>query len=133
MWSGGDRHRDRSRGRAAHGGSRARPGRGGAEMNAEKREGSSRAPGLEQLRLGLSNPGTFDEGVEAARNACVAGAPLAAAAITAAAWYDNPFTGPPALRAWRQRLGPLPLTLEAWLDALVPSIAAETDGACFSP
>lgn len=58
----------------------------------------------------------LDEGIEAARNACVAGASLSAALITAAAYYDNPFTGAPALRACMLRFGPLPLTLEAWLS-----------------
>jgi len=57
-----------------------------------------------------------DEGIEAARNACVAGASLAAALSTAAAYYDNPFTGAPALRACMLRFGGLPLTLEAWLS-----------------
>lgn len=57
----------------------------------------------------------LDEGVEAARNACVAGASLAAALFTAAAYYDNPFTGAPALRACMQRFGGLPLELDAWL------------------
>ncbi len=64
----------------------------------------------------LSHGALFiDEGVEAARNACVAGASLAAALITAAAYYDNPFTGTPALRACMLRFGALPLQLEAWL------------------
>lgn len=57
----------------------------------------------------------MDEGIEAARNACVAGASLAAALITAAAYYDNPFTGAPALRACMLRFGPLPLAPGAWL------------------
>lgn len=55
-----------------------------------------------------------DEGVEAARNACVAGASLAAALITAAAYYENPFTGTPALRSCMRRLAALPLSVERW-------------------
>jgi hypothetical protein len=49
----------------------------------------------------------FDPGVEAARNACAAGASLASAAITAAAYYDNPLTGSGALVACLRRLGEL--------------------------
>lgn len=62
----------------------------------------------------------LDEGIEAARNACVAGASLAAALVTAAAYYDNPFTGAPALRACMSRFGGLPLALPAWLSEAAP-------------
>jgi hypothetical protein len=79
------------------------------------------------LEAALAAPALWDEGVEAARNACVAGAPLAAAAITAAAYYDNPLTGGRAMLAARARFAPLPLQIDAWLAALVP--AAQPDAA----
>ncbi|MGC4087088.1 MAG: hypothetical protein QM756_04130 [Polyangiaceae bacterium] len=68
----------------------------------------------------------FDAGVEAARNACVAGASLASAAITASAWYDNPLCGAGALRECMQRLGALPLELSAWIEAFSPRVHPET-------
>lgn len=68
----------------------------------------------------------WDEGVEAARNACVAGAPLAAAAITAAAWYDNPLTGGRALLVALARFAALSSNLDAWLEALSPAPHGET-------
>jgi hypothetical protein len=68
----------------------------------------------------------WDEGVEAARNACVAGAPLAAAAITAAAWYDNPLTGGRALLAALVCFEALSPRLDAWLLALAPTRHRET-------
>lgn len=70
----------------------------------------------------------WDEGVEAARNACVAGAPLAAAAITAAAYYDNPLTGSRAMLAAHTRIGTLSLRagLNAWLAVLEPAPQDET-------
>jgi hypothetical protein len=73
----------------------------------------------------------WDEGVEAARNACVAGAPLAAAAITAAAWYDNPLTGGRALLAALARFQVLPARLDAWLTALCPAPHQDTGEADF--
>jgi hypothetical protein len=79
-----------------------------------------RSDWLSRLTLELTRAETFDEGVEAARNACAAGASLAAAVITAGAYYDNPFTGAPALRACMQRLTGLPLDLAAWRRALEP-------------
>lgn len=75
----------------------------------------------------------WDEGVEAARNACVAGAPLAAAAITAAAWYDNPLTGSRALLSALARLEALPAKLDAWLAALAPAQHPETGDPEFVP
>jgi hypothetical protein len=75
---------------------------------------------LSRLAFELTRAETFDEGVEAARNACAAGASLAAAVITAGAYYDNPFTGAPALRACMQRLTGLPLDMAAWRSALEP-------------
>jgi hypothetical protein len=69
------------------------------------------------LVAALSEPALFDEGVEAARNACVAGASIAAAAITAAAWYDNPLTGLGALHGCMDILAGLPPSLAAWRDA----------------
>jgi hypothetical protein len=88
----------------------------------------TRAAWLEQLWHELAQPACFDEGVEAARNACVAGASLAAAVISAGAYYDNPLTGAPALRAAMQRLAALPLELDAWLTALAPKLLPEASG-----
>jgi hypothetical protein len=75
----------------------------------------------------------FDEGVEAARNACVAGASLVAAWITAAAYYDNPFTGLPALRACMARLRGVGLTLPAWHAELSHPEAVERADAPLVP
>jgi hypothetical protein len=90
------------------------------------------------LQAELERPGHFDEGVEAARNACVCGASLAAAAITAAAYYDNPITGLPALRACMLRLDGLPLgppaqVLDAWRVALQPHVLAPCGTRPFTP
>ncbi len=90
------------------------------------------------LQAELERPGHFDEGVEAARNACVCGASLAAAAITAAAYYENPLTGTPALRACMERLAALPLaaseqSLEQWRAALRPSVLAPCGTRPFTP
>lgn len=71
------------------------------------------------LEAALAADVLWDEGVEAARNACVAGAPLAAAAITAAAWYDNPLCGGRALLGAYARFAALSDQLEAWRSALV--------------
>lgn len=85
------------------------------------------------LHDALQDEALWDQGVEAARNACVAGAPLAAAAITAAAYYDNPLTGVRALvRAYTQ-LGPLALETAAWRAALVPQCDPELDLPSFTP
>lgn len=70
------------------------------------------------LRRELAREALFDEGVEAARNACVAGASVASAAVVAAAYYDNPLTGVGALRDCMARLGPAPLELGAFRAAL---------------
>jgi hypothetical protein len=75
----------------------------------------------------------FDEGVEAARNACVAGASIAAAAITAAAWYDNPLTGAPAVLACMARIRPLPFDASGWIQALAPGPHPETGDPSFTP
>jgi hypothetical protein len=86
----------------------------------------------QRLAHELARAALFDEGVEAARNACVAGASIAAAAITAAAWYDNPLTGLPALALCMRRLAALPpVDVEAWRLGL----AADGDGdaAPFTP
>lgn len=90
------------------------------------------------LQAELERPGHFDEGVEAARNACVGGASLVAAAITAAAYYDNPLTGVPALRACMERLGALPLApspsaLDVWRAALRPHVSAPCGTGRFTP
>ena len=68
----------------------------------------------------LARAEAWDEGIEAARNACVAGASLASGAIVAAAYYDNPLTGAPALRACLELVASLPLELGAWRLALAP-------------
>ncbi|HMA93043.1 MAG TPA: hypothetical protein VKP30_10175 [Polyangiaceae bacterium] len=86
-----------------------------------------------QLAHELSAVTLFDEGVEAARNACVAGASIAAAAITAAAWYDNPLTGVPALRDCMELLAALPLELEAWQTALAGRSHPETMDPNYTP
>jgi len=93
----------------------------------------ARAPALAWLARELARAEAWDEGIEAARNACVAGASLAAGAIVAAAYYDNPLTGAPALRECIERVGPLPLTLETWREALAPRPHPAFDGHPVSP
>jgi hypothetical protein len=83
------------------------------------------------LEQAVHDPVLWDEGVEAARNACVAGAPLAAAAITAAAWYDNPLTGGRALLAAFACFEALSPRLDAWLAALAPTRHPETGDPAF--
>lgn len=73
----------------------------------------------------LSRPELFDEGVEAARNACIAGASLASAAITAAAWYDNPLTGAGALSACMRLFADLPQKIDDFGQALEPRMNEE--------
>jgi hypothetical protein len=68
----------------------------------------------------------FDAGVEVARNASVAGATLASAAIAASAWYDNPLTGTGALRECLRTLSDLPYQLPAWRAAWAPRPQPET-------
>jgi hypothetical protein len=85
---------------------------------------------LEQLKAELARPELFDEGVEAARNACVAGASIAAAAITAAAYYDSPLVGIGSLRACMSRLAAVPCELAGWRAALRPGPA---DHGCDPP
>ena len=87
----------------------------------------------ERLARELASEALFDEGVEAARNACVAGASIAAAAITAAAWYDNPLTGVGALTRCMQRLGELPLKLESWRLGLRGEIDPEIGDVAVTP
>lgn len=81
----------------------------------------------------LASETLFDDGVEAARNACVAGASIASAAMTAAAWYSNPLTGMPALRACMQRVAELPLEVEAWHEALRSRADSGNDGSGYAP
>jgi hypothetical protein len=88
---------------------------------------------LHLLEAELADPASFDEGVETARNACAAGASIAAGAIAAAAYYDNPITGIGALRALMCCLGGVPDELEAWQRALSPRHHPETDDANFTP
>lgn len=77
----------------------------------------------------MANPTLFDEGVEAARNACVAGASISSAAITIAAYCDNPLTGIPALRELLGRLKRLEFDTPHWLDEL----STATEGSETSP
>jgi hypothetical protein len=91
------------------------------------------AESLRQLDLELARPELCDEGIEAARNACVAGASLAAAAVTAAAYYDNPLTGAPALRACMRCLGALRFELSVWQSELAPRAAAGAGEPAFTP
>ena len=93
----------------------------------------ARADALAWLARELGRREAWDEGIEAARNACVGGASLAAGAIAAAAYYDNPLTGAPALRECLERLGPLPLALEDWRAALAPRPHPAADGRGVTP
>src|SRR5512145_432452 len=70
---------------------------------------------LTRLRRDLTKAILYDEGIEAARNACAGGASIASAAITAAAFYDSPLVGIHALRECMDALRSLPFDLEAWL------------------
>jgi hypothetical protein len=83
-------------------------------------------PAVADLIRELADDGLFDEGVEAARNACVAGASIASAAITAAAWYDNPLTGAPVVIECMARLSGLAFEVKDWVDALQPKSHPET-------
>jgi hypothetical protein len=88
---------------------------------------------LRVLEAELAERASFDEGVEAARNACAAGASIAAGAIAAAAYYDNPLTGLGALRELMARLRDVPNELAAWRRALSRGRHPETDDADFTP
>jgi hypothetical protein len=72
---------------------------------------------LARLEFELSHEALFDEGIEAARNACVAGASIAAAAIVAAAYSDSQLVGLPALRECFQKFESLPINVDAWCSA----------------
>jgi hypothetical protein len=88
---------------------------------------------LRVLEAELAELASFDEGVEAARNACAAGASIAAGAIAAAAYYDNPLTGLGALRELMSRLREVPNELAAWWRVLSPGRHPETDDADYTP
>jgi hypothetical protein len=90
-------------------------------------------PPLADLIRELADDALFDEGVEAARNACVAGASIASAAITAAAWYDNPLTGAPAVVECMARLSGLPFEVDRWVEAVQPRPHPETSDPGFTP
>jgi hypothetical protein len=81
----------------------------------------------------LAGGALSDEGVEAARNACVAGASIAAAAITAAAYYDNPLTGLGALRDCMRRLAATPPEPPALRAAFAPAPHPETLDPSYAP
>jgi len=87
----------------------------------------------EHLKAELARPELFDEGVEAARNACVAGASIAAAAITAAAYYDSPLVGIGSLRACMSRLAGVPCELADWRAALQPGPPEHGSDRPFTP
>lgn len=74
-------------------------------------------PALAQLRRETMRSLVFEQALEIARNACVAGASIAAAAIGVAAFCDSPLVGVPALRVCMARLAHLELTAEAWRRA----------------
>ena len=88
---------------------------------------------LADLARELGSDTLFDEGVEAARNACVAGASIASAAIAAAAWYDNPLTGVPALLACMSRVSALPFEPERWALGLRRTTHPDTLDPDFTP
>lgn len=88
---------------------------------------------LRELARTLRHEVLWDEGVEAARNACVAGAPISAALITAAAYYDNPFTGVRALVECMHRITSVPLEISDLHDSLANSPQPEADGLAFTP
>lgn len=88
---------------------------------------------LRLLEAELGDRAALDEGVEAARNACAAGASIAAGAIAAAAYYDNPLTGLGALRELMSRLSDAPNELAAWQRVLSRARHPETDDADVTP
>ena len=88
---------------------------------------------LDDLARELGSELLFDEGVEAARNACVAGASIASAAMTAVAWYDNPLTGVSALLACMSRMSSLPFDADRWAFALRRSAHPEAGESDFTP
>jgi hypothetical protein len=90
-------------------------------------------PALRDLACELASRALHDEGVEAARNACVGGASIASAAIAAAAWYDNPLTGAPAVLRCMARLAPLPLDIDRWIAAARPERHPDTSDPDFTP
>ena len=90
-------------------------------------------PPIDWLGHELARDVYWDEGVDATRNVCVAGAPLAAAAITAAAWYDNPLTGSRAMLACMERLESCPLLPSSWVSTLSPTVHPDTHDPHYSP
>ncbi len=88
---------------------------------------------IELLSRELGQSALFDAGVEAARNACVAGATLSSAVITAAAWYDNPLTGLPALSECLLQLERLPADVGCWREAFRARQHPETLDDGYSP
>jgi hypothetical protein len=90
-------------------------------------------PILVRLERELSHEILFDDGIEAARNACVAGASIAAAAIVAAAYSDSPLVGLPALRECMRQVESLPLTIDAWQTAFNSHRDAESQELVFAP
>lgn len=86
-----------------------------------------------RLRREMTQPMLFDEGIEAARNACAGGASIASAAITAAAFYDSPLVGIRALRECMELLQSLPFQLDAWLDTFRSRQDPTTRETTFAP
>src|SRR5512137_1994732 len=90
-------------------------------------------PSLALLRRELASSLLFDEGIEAARNACVAGASIAAAAMVAAAYSDSPVVGIPALRLCMGSLQSTALDVAAWCIAFRQRDGSETPDFAFAP
>ena len=88
---------------------------------------------FEALAHTLGQSVLFDEGVEATRNACVAGAPIAAAVVTAAAYYSNPLTGVPALLSCMERLRCSETRTASWLEAFAKSPHPSTGDPDYAP
>jgi len=85
------------------------------------------------LRRELRGEILFDQGVEVARNACVAGAPVAAAAIGIAAYSGSPLVGLAALRECMGRLERSSLRVASWIDAFRFVEQASTSTRLFAP
>jgi hypothetical protein len=88
---------------------------------------------LARLERELLHEILFDEGIEAARNACVAGASIAAAAIVAAAYSDSPLVGLPALRDCMRQVEALPFTIDAWRTAFKCHRDTDSQEIIFAP
>lgn len=88
---------------------------------------------LIRLRRELDKDVLFDQLVEVARNACVGGASIAAAAVAAAAYCDSPLVGIPALRDCMRRLKDIPLELPNWCEAFPATRDASGPDSQYAP